>query len=186
MLGSEDVPKIRRDVGAIDAARYIVEQGGHGSRNAAEPRSIFTSDPVPPHQPELPPADPTSALSSTHEHIYPIMPLLYMPKIQEMVRRSSQPSEKNLIFALSALTCFHMSGKSIQASGPESWEVAGRFFLDECLAIRQSYDFLEDMSLYAVISSFWLSTSFFEINQSRKSWFYLREADPGLGYGPPG
>jgi hypothetical protein len=69
-----------------------------------------------------------------------------------------------------------MSGKNIKAEGPESWEVAGRFFLDECISVRQSYDFVEDLSLYEVISSFWLSTSFFEINQSRKSWFYLREA----------
>lgn len=41
---------------------------------------------------------------------------------------------------------------------------------------RQSYDYMEDASVSAVISSFWLSTSFFEINQNRKSWLYLREA----------
>ena len=52
----------------------------------------------------------------------------------------------------------------------------GRFFLDECISVRHKYDILEDTSLFVVISSFWLSTSFFEINQSRKSWFYLREA----------
>jgi hypothetical protein len=104
------------------------------------------------------------------------MPLVYMPDIRVMIHRPMTPPEENLIYALCALTCLHMSGKSIQAKGPDSWEAAGRFFIDECITVRHSYDFLEDQSLYAVISSFWLSTSFFEINQSRKSWVYLREA----------
>jgi hypothetical protein len=104
------------------------------------------------------------------------MPVLYMPAIRSMVTRQMTPSEKNLIFALCALVSMHMSGKSLSFDGPASWEDAGRFFLDECVSNRQSYDFMEDMSLNAVISSFWLSTSFFEINQNRKSWLYLREA----------
>jgi hypothetical protein len=110
------------------------------------------------------------------------MPLLYMPTIREWLSRpgmplSLPPSDRNLLYALCALTCLHMSGKNIQAEIPtESWEVAGRFFLDECISSRGAYDFLEDDSLHAVISSFWLHTSFFEINQSRKAWLYLREA----------
>lgn len=111
-----------------------------------------------------------------YEHIYPIMPVLYMPAIRSMIARQMTPSEKNLIYALCALVSMHMSGKSLSFDGPASWEDAGRFFLDECVSNRQSYDFMEDASLNAVISSFWLSTSFFEINQNRKSWLYLREA----------
>lgn len=60
--------------------------------------------------------------------------------------------------------------------GPESWEDAGRFFLNECVSTRNKYDFLDDNTLYAIVSSFWLSTSFFEIGHNRKSWTYLREA----------
>lgn len=60
--------------------------------------------------------------------------------------------------------------------GPESWEDAGRFFVNECVSTRNKYDFLDDDSLKAVISSFWLSTSFFELKHDRKSWTYLREA----------
>lgn len=69
-----------------------------------------------------------------------------------------------------------MSGKNILAPGPPSWETTGRFFLDECISVRQSYDFVEDKSLSAVISSYFLHTAFFELNQNRKSWYYLREA----------
>ncbi|KAF9876386.1 C6 zinc finger domain containing protein [Colletotrichum karsti] len=144
--------------------------------NVPEPRGIFSSDELRPRTrnyfqmiPQL--------VELYYEHIYPIMPLIYMPAIRETISRPNMtPSERNLIYAMCALTSMHMSGKSIGAPGPTSWEVVGRFFLDETISTRQSYDFLEDLSLSAVISSFYLSTSFFEINQSRKSWYYLREA----------
>ncbi|KAJ9143412.1 Fungal specific transcription factor domain-containing protein [Pleurostoma richardsiae] len=144
-------------------------------RNASEPQSGFTSDNYQPNSRPYLHLIP-QCVELYYEHIYPIMPLLYMPAIRSTIARPMTPSEKNLIYALCALTCMHMSGKSLQVAGPPSWETAGRFFLDECISTRQSYDFLEDQSLYAVISSFWLSTSFFEINQNRKSWLYLREA----------
>ncbi|KAG6360149.1 hypothetical protein INS49_011205 [Diaporthe citri] len=144
-------------------------------RNGPEPRSIFTSDQHQPlHRPFLHLIP--QCVDLYYEHIYPIMPVLYMPAIRSMIARQMTPSEKNLIFALCALVSMHMSGKSLSFDGPASWEDAGRFFLDECVSNRQSYDFMEDASLHAVISSFWLSTSFFEINQNRKSWLYLREA----------
>ncbi|KAF6830086.1 fungal specific transcription factor [Colletotrichum musicola] len=144
--------------------------------NVPEPRGLFSSDELRPRTrnyfhmiPQL--------VELYYEHIYPIMPLIYMPAIRETISRPGMtPSERNMIYAMCALTSMHMSGKSIGAPGPTSWEVVGRFFLDETISTRQSYDFLEDLSLSAVISSFYLSTSFFEINQSRKSWYYLREA----------
>ncbi|KAK1993485.1 hypothetical protein LX36DRAFT_251584 [Colletotrichum falcatum] len=145
------------------------------AHNVPEPRSVFSSDELRPRTrsylhmiPQL--------VELYYEHIYPIMPLIYMPSIRETISRPMAPSERNLVYALCALTSMHMSGKSIGAPGPTSWEVVGRFFLDETISTRHSYDFLEDLSLSAVISSFYLSTSFFEINQSRKSWYYLREA----------
>jgi hypothetical protein len=110
------------------------------------------------------------------EHIYPIMPLIYMPALRESIKRQLDVSEKNLVYSLCALTSTHMIGKSISAPGPQSWETAGRFFLDQCILVRQSYDFVEDKTLSAVISCYFLSTAFFELNQSRKSWYYLREA----------
>ncbi|EGY22414.1 RING-3 protein [Verticillium dahliae VdLs.17] len=150
----------------------LTSNPGH---NVPEPRSAFSSDDYRPNSRNYLYMVP-QCVELYYEHIYPIMPLLYMPAIRQTIARPMTPSEKNLIYALCALTSMHMSGKSIEAPGPPSWEVAGRFFLDECISVRQSYDFLEDLSLSAVISSFYLSTSFFEINQSRKSWHYLREA----------
>ncbi|CCU75370.1 hypothetical protein/Fungal trans superfamily [Blumeria hordei DH14] len=104
------------------------------------------------------------------------MPLVYMPAIRESISRPLEMDEKNLIYSLCALTSTHMSGKIIVAPGPQSWDTAGRFFLDQCISVRQSYDFVEDKSLSAVISSYFVSTAFFELNQNRKSWYYLREA----------
>ncbi|KAH6680056.1 RING-3 protein [Plectosphaerella plurivora] len=142
-----------------------------------EPRSAFSSDEFRPRTRTYFDLIP-QCLDLYYEHIYPIMPLLYMPAVRETAANPAMaPHEKNLVYALCALTAMHMSGKSIDAATPTpSWEVVGRFFLDETVAVRQSYDFLEDLSLSSVISSFYLSTSFFEINQSRKSWHYLREA----------
>lgn len=148
---------------------------GSDAQNAPETRGIYTSDQYRPTCRDYFYLIP-QCVELYYEHIYPIMPLLYMPAIRSMVSQAMTYSEKNLMYALCALTCLHMRGKSLQAAGPDSWESAGRFFLDECISVRQSYDFLEDQSLYAVISSFWVSTSFFEIHQDRKSWFYLREA----------
>ncbi|KUI67212.1 putative sucrose utilization protein SUC1 [Cytospora mali] len=144
-------------------------------RHAPEPASMFTSDQHQPlHRPFLHLIP--QCVDLYYEHIYPIMPVLYMPTIRSIIARQMSPSEKNLIYAVCAMVCMHMSGKSLHLDGPASWEDAGRFFLDECVSNRRSYDFMEDASLYAVVSSFWLSTSFFEINQNRKSWLYLREA----------
>lgn len=113
------------------------------------------------------------------EHIYPIMPLIHMPNLKASITRPLEPHEKNIVYSLCAVTSLHMSGKSIpanNAAGPNCWEAAGRFFLDECITNRQSYDFVEDRSLFAIISSYFVSTAWFELNQSRKSWYYLREA----------
>lgn len=140
-----------------------------------EPASIFTTTQYRPTSPSYLHLIPT-CLDLFMEHIYPIMPLVYMPTLRESITRPLEMCEKNLLYSLCALTSTHMSGKNIIAPGPPSWDAAGRFFLDECLSVRQSYDFVEDKSLSAVISSYFVSTAFFEINQSRKSWYYLREA----------
>ncbi|KAK4185109.1 hypothetical protein QBC35DRAFT_517138 [Podospora australis] len=114
-------------------------------------------------------------------HIYPIMPLIHLPTIRALLARSESwtPADQTFMYALSALTSLHMSSKHIpipESSQPDSWEKAGRFFLEEALASRKTYDFVSELKLSEVISSFWLSTSHFEIGQSVKSWFYLREA----------
>jgi hypothetical protein len=145
------------------------------SHLSEEPNSIFTSDQYLPTSPSYFHLMQT-CLDLFTEHIYPIMPVIHLPSLQASLSRPLDKSEKNMLYSLCALTSTHMSGKSIVAPGPPSWEAAGRFFLDECILIRQSYDFVEDRTLGAVISSYFVSTAFFELNQSRKSWYYLREA----------
>ncbi|KAH8670305.1 hypothetical protein BGZ60DRAFT_32862 [Tricladium varicosporioides] len=140
-----------------------------------EPKSIYTSDQYRPTSPSYFHLIPT-CLDLFMQHIYPIMPLIHMPTLRASIDRPLEMFEKNLLYSLCALTSTHMSGQNIKAPGPPSWEAAGRFFLDECILVRQSYDFVEDKTLGAIISSYFVSTAFFELNQSRKSWYYLREA----------
>lgn len=116
------------------------------------------------------------------EHLYPIMPIIHVPTLQTTIMHPLQNYEKNLVYALCAVTSTHMSGKSIPTpslsplSPTASWELIGQFFLSECILVRQTYDFVEDLTLWAVISSYFVSTAYFELNMSRKSWYYLREA----------
>lgn len=145
------------------------------SQPVEEPSSMFTTDQFRPVGPSYFHLIPT-CLDLFMEHIYPIMPLVHMPTLRASITRPLERYEMNLLYSLCALTSTHMSGKSIQAPGPPSWEAAGRFFLDECISVRQTYDFVEDKSLSAVISSYFVHTAFFELNQNRKSWYYLREA----------
>ncbi|KAJ4397895.1 hypothetical protein N0V85_006431 [Neurospora sp. IMI 360204] len=112
-----------------------------------------------------------------YQYLYPVMPVLYMPEIQRMDPRTCDLPEKNLLYSLSALTCFRMSGHSLGAEeSPEFWDQAGRFLLNDCLDVRKQYDLYENISLNTVVSSMFLASSFFETNQSTKAWVYLREA----------
>lgn len=74
------------------------------------------------------------------------------------------------------MTATHMSGRPGYITGQGSWISLGRFFLNKCLATRQRYDFIEDHTLYAVISSYFLFEAYFELDEQRKSWYYLQEA----------
>ncbi|WPJ57215.1 hypothetical protein SMAC4_09807 [Sordaria macrospora] len=105
------------------------------------------------------------------------MPVLYIPKIPRMDLRTCDPPKKNLLFSLSALTCFRMSGHSLGAEeSPEFWDKAGHSLLNDCLNVRKEYDLYENISLNTVVSSMFLASSFFETNRSTKAWVYLREA----------
>lgn len=140
-----------------------------------EPNSMFTTDQFRPTSPSYFHLIPI-CLDLFMEHIYPIMCVVHMPTVRGYLNRPIEMYEKNLLYSLCALTSTHMSGKNTLAPGPPSWDAAGRFFLDECISVRQQYDFIEDKSLSAVISSYFIHTAFFELNQNRKSWYYLREA----------
>ncbi|TGO56478.1 hypothetical protein BCON_0077g00320 [Botryotinia convoluta] len=170
------------DTASSSAAQTYVERPARhpimsdiSTISSDEPNSMFTTNQFRPTCVSYMYLIPT-CLDLFLEHIYPIMPLVHMPTLRASINRPLEMHEKNLLYSLCAITSTHMSGKSILAPGPPSWEIAGRFFLDECIMIRQAYDFIEDKSLSAVISSYFVSTAFFELNQSRKSWYYLREA----------
>lgn len=173
--GTHSAPQSSADSAPSTPSDISWQRRASDPRNAPEPRSIFSSEQYRPTGRSYLHLVPL-CVELYYEHIYPIMPLPYMPAVQRMISRPMCASEKNFVFAMCALTSFHMLGQGIDTHGTLSWDDSGRFFLDECIAVRQEYDFLEDVSLHAVVSSFWLSTSHFEINQSRKSWLYLREA----------
>jgi hypothetical protein len=110
------------------------------------------------------------------EHIYAIKPVFNLPDLRSLLTRHIDAPEKNTVYALCAMTATHMSGRPEQIDGQLSWISLGRFFLARCIAARQAYDFIEDRTLYAVISSYFLFEAYFELDEQRKSWYYLQEA----------
>jgi hypothetical protein len=110
------------------------------------------------------------------EHIYPIKPIFDRPVLQQLLTRPMEIHETNMIYALCAMTATHMSGRPEYIDGQLSWISLGRFFLAKCIAARQAYDFIEDRTLYAIISSYFLFEAYFELDEQRKSWYYLQEA----------
>lgn len=143
--------------------------------NATRPGCEYASDSSSTPDPEYFYLIPT-CIDFFVEHIYPIMPLVYLPALKELITRPLKPCEKNLVYSLCALTLTHMSEKTNISPSPENWDAAAQFFLNECILVRQSYDFVGDKSFSAISSSYFISTAFFELNQNRKSWYYLREA----------
>lgn len=69
-----------------------------------------------------------------------------------------------------------MSGRPEYTEGQLTWISLGRFFLAKCISARHAYDFIEDRSLSAVISSYFLFEAHFELDEQRKSWYYLQES----------
>ncbi|KFY01294.1 hypothetical protein V490_00985 [Pseudogymnoascus sp. VKM F-3557] len=110
------------------------------------------------------------------EHIYAIKPVLHRPTLESMRKRPIEIHEKDLIYALCAMTATHMSGRPECINGQVSWISLGRFFLDKCIQVRRSYEFIESRTLYVVLSSYFLFEAYFELDEQRKAWYYLQEA----------
>jgi hypothetical protein len=103
-------------------------------------------------------------------------PVFYRPVLQALLTQPMEAHETNMIYALCAMTATHMSGRPEYIEGQLSWISLGRFFLAKCVAARQAYDFIEDRTLDAIISSYFLFEAHFELDEQRKSWYYLQEA----------
>jgi hypothetical protein len=54
--------------------------------------------------------------------------------------------EKNTVYALCAVTATHITGRPEYIGGQLSWISLGRFFLARCIAARQAYDFVKDLT----------------------------------------
>ncbi|OJJ39501.1 hypothetical protein ASPWEDRAFT_169342 [Aspergillus wentii DTO 134E9] len=110
------------------------------------------------------------------EHLFPTMPVLEPSQLRQLAQRPREAKEDSLIYALCAFSITNMCGKSASTFGIEKWELVAQYLIRESIATRQYYNHIEDCSLFSILTSFFISSVHFQMNQSHLSWFYLREA----------
>lgn len=110
------------------------------------------------------------------QNMYPIMPILEPSELRQMLDRPWKANESSMLLALCALVTTFMCGRSASIFGSFAWEPIAQYFLRESLAARMQYDYIHDCSLFTLLTSFFISTTHFELHNIKPSWFYLREA----------
>ncbi|KAH8693601.1 hypothetical protein BGW36DRAFT_361454 [Talaromyces proteolyticus] len=110
------------------------------------------------------------------EHMYPVMPLLKRSTLSDWFDRPLLANEHSMLFALCALVTTFMCGRSESIVGSVEWQSVARLFVRKSLLMRLEYDFIDDSTVLTLLSSFFLSVTFFELHNIRQCWFYLREA----------
>ncbi|KAL2835420.1 hypothetical protein BJY01DRAFT_76872 [Aspergillus pseudoustus] len=109
-------------------------------------------------------------------HMYPIMPLFSQSTLIQWLKRPQEPNEKSMLFALCALVTAFMCGHSESIIGSGEWAAVARWFIEKSLLIRSDYSFVEDNTVLTLLASFFVAVTYFELHNTRQSWFYLREA----------
>ena len=109
-------------------------------------------------------------------HLYPIMPILHETTFRGRLTTPEplRQDEKCLLLALCAITVLHAAPPSDLSLNAK--QRLGRQFLGHCHSIRFNKEWIETAGLTDIISSFFISVSYFELKQPRSHHFYLREA----------
>lgn len=109
-------------------------------------------------------------------NLYPIYPLFDRTSFCRHLEDTTDPSvlEKVLVIVLCALTVVHVSGWPDLSF--DSRAALGRRLVRQCLKLRLECDHIESVSTSGILTSLFLSVTYFELRHRRSSWFYLREA----------
>ena len=110
------------------------------------------------------------------QHLYPIMPILHETtlrgRLDDIVPLPLD--EKMLLISLCAITVLHAAPQT--DLGLDAKQRLGKRFLHHCLHMRSDGEWIEHAGLTDIITSFFISISFFELKKPRTHHFYLREA----------
>ncbi|KAJ8604940.1 hypothetical protein MRB53_041616 [Persea americana] len=111
-------------------------------------------------------------------NMYPTQPILNRGRLQHIITTMhSSPDAFCLIASLCAYMTIqpniHLPPELI--GGKEISEV-GRGILADCLAVRKTFDYVEEPTVISVITSFFLFGCHFCLEKHNSAWYHLREA----------
>lgn len=122
-----------------------------------------------------------SCMSFFFEHMYSITPVFHRQRLQSLIDSHLNTSPE--VYCLIATLCsFIMVQPGMVLPGtPGAHQDSNRYvnaeaLLGEALNIRKSYDFVENPSLLAVQTSFFLFACYFSLEKQNTAWYHLIQA----------
>ncbi|KAL8636443.1 MAG: hypothetical protein Q9228_006159 [Teloschistes exilis] len=116
-------------------------------------------------------------------HMYPTMPIMHNDQVWRLVAEMDISVEA---FCLIASFCaFMLIQPGVESKAPQtikslatfpSMTSLGQALLDEALRRRRNHDYIENPSVNAVITSYFLFGCCFGLDKQNTAWFHLREA----------
>lgn len=116
-------------------------------------------------------------------NIYPTQPILHRQKVGETIGQMETNVEA---YCLVVSLCAYMMIQPNMALAPEAFdglEVGpqsslqhGHALLSEALRVRRGHNYIENPSVWSVITSFFFFGSYFCLDRHNTAWFHLREA----------
>ncbi|EME88375.1 uncharacterized protein MYCFIDRAFT_127068 [Pseudocercospora fijiensis CIRAD86] len=125
----------------------------------------------------------TTCLDYFFANLYPTQPILHRQKVGEVIGQMEQNVEA---YCLVVSLCAYMMIQPNMVIPPEAFDgleiqpqpslQLGHTLLQEALRVRRGYNYVENPSIWSVITSFFFFGSYFCLDRQNTAWFHLREA----------
>lgn len=125
----------------------------------------------------------TTSVDYFFAHLYPTQPILHRQRVGETIGQMDTNTEA---YCLTLSLCAYMMIQPNMVLPPGAFEGLeippqpslrlGQLLLAEALRVRRGYNYIENPSVWSVITSFFLFGSYFCLDRHNTAWFHLREA----------
>lgn len=125
----------------------------------------------------------TTCVDYFFANLYPTQPILHRQKVGEVIGQMEQNVEA---YCLVVSLCGYMLIQPNMTISPDAFEgldippqpslQLGHALLQEALRVRRGYNYIENPSIWSVITSFFFFGSYFCLDRQNTAWFHLREA----------
>ncbi|CAK4031623.1 sucrose utilization SUC1 [Lecanosticta acicola] len=125
----------------------------------------------------------TACVDYFFAHLYPTQPILHRQKVGETIGQMETSIEA---YCLTVSLCAYMMIQPNMVISPDAFEGLetppqsslqhGHLLLQEALRVRRAYNYVDNPSVWSVITSFFLFGSYFCLDRHNTAWYHLREA----------